>query len=67
MAPELDTERLKVKLGVFWPGFRSGHRKGKNGVPEADSGLDPEMGTERIKVKLLRPILAWFQEWAQKG
>ena len=25
------------------------------------------MGTERIKVKLLRPILAWFQEWAQKG
>ena len=25
------------------------------------------MRTERVKMKLLRPILAWFPKWAQKG
>ena len=53
--------------GLFWHGFRSGHRNDQNQAPEAYSGLAPELGTERLKVKLLRLILAWFQEWAQKG
>ena len=25
------------------------------------------MRTERVKIKLLRPILDWFPKWAQKG
>ena len=52
--------------GIFWLGFQSGHRNDQNEAPD-DSDLDPEMTTERIKVELLRPILAWFQEWTQKG
>ena len=53
--------------GLFWPCFRSGHRKGENEAPVAYSGLVPEVGAERVKIKLLRLILAWFPEWAQKG
>ena len=53
--------------GLFWPGFRNGHRKGENEAPEAYSGLVSGVGTERVKMKLLRPILAWFPKWAQKG